>query len=75
MISPCISYWLRWSEGYRAVIFANHLIDEDLDAREVDHLVPLSDLKLDLLERMERVSGEEEFIFPSRNGGGGLKAP
>ena len=37
---------------------------------EVDHLVPLSSPMLDLLERMGKVSGGEEFVFPGRKRGG-----
>ena len=40
---------------------------------EVDHLVPLSGPMLDLLERMGKVSGGEEFVFPGRKRGGQAK--
>lgn len=42
---------------------------------EVDHLVPLFGPMLDLLERMAKVSGGEEFVSPGRKRGGAGKAP
>ena len=68
---------LRWSEMEKEQSFLRITSDrmKTWTQGEVDHLVRLSDLNLDLLERMEKVSGGEEFIFPSRKRGMGRKAP